>query len=85
MSLTSGTAIPNIDSALTGVPTGARKPTLQGLFFIKLRSNYSISLKGVMSSRWCYRLRGLIVLYITSSVIKHDGDDAIIIFSIAGV
>jgi hypothetical protein len=53
----------------------------------KSRSNRSMSLKGAKSSWWCCRSRGPIILRIelTLSTIRRDGDDAIVIFRVAGL
>lgn len=51
----------------------------------KPRSNRSMRLKGAKSSWWCYRSRGPIILRIDASAIRRDGDNAIVIFRVAGV
>ena len=51
----------------------------------KPKSNCSISLKGARSSWWCYRSKALFYYELTPSAIRRDGDDAIVIFRVAGV
>jgi hypothetical protein len=51
----------------------------------KPKSNCSMSLKGAKSSWWCCRSRVLFYSELTPSAIRRDGDDAIVIFRVAGV
>ena len=51
----------------------------------KSKSYYFMSLKGIKSSWKYYKLRGLNYSKLTLSAIRRDGDNAIVVFRVAGV